>query len=216
MGPACGDCANGQFRDCFNEQCITGDGLERSVVSINRKVPGPDIHVCRGDKIVVDLVNNMVGSSSVMHWHGFHMRATPWMDGNIIFAFCMHQIILWKYFAGVPYLTQCPVNYASTFRYSYIATESGTLWYHSHSGFQKTNGHFGGIVVRDALSSSREFNVHEYNRDLKEHLIVIAEWMDDLAEMFAPGLPTRGLGITPTNILINGKGTKRDVSIFLH
>lgn len=81
MGPACGNCANGQSMDCFNGQCITADGLERGVLSINRKLAGPQIHVCRGDQIIVDMINNMAGLSTSLHWHGFHMRATPWMDG---------------------------------------------------------------------------------------------------------------------------------------
>ena len=81
MGPACGNCANGQTADCFNEQCITADGLERGVLSINRQITGPEIHACRGDQIVVDMINNMPGLATSLHWHGFHMRATPWMDG---------------------------------------------------------------------------------------------------------------------------------------
>lgn len=119
-------------------------------MSINRQIPGPQIHVCKNDLIVVDVVNMMSGAAASIHWHGFHHRATPWMD-------------------GVPYVTQCPIEYASTFRYEYIATQPGTQFYHSHSGHHKVNGHYGGIVVRKPLSEDPNANL--YDHDLPEHLI---------------------------------------------
>lgn len=45
-------------------------------------MPGPEIHVCKNDQIVVDVVNMMAGASTTLHWHGFHQRETPWMDGK--------------------------------------------------------------------------------------------------------------------------------------
>lgn len=50
-------------------------------MSINRQIPGPAIHVCRDDLVVVDVVNAMAGSAASIHWHGLHMRDTPHMDG---------------------------------------------------------------------------------------------------------------------------------------
>lgn len=186
---ACRECARGNLQDCVKAQCVTGDGTVRGVMSINRQVPGPPIHVCRNDLIVVDVTNMMGGTSSTIHWHGFHQRETPFMD-------------------GVPYITQCPIAFGTTFRYSFVATESGTQWYHSHTGHHKTNGHYGGLVVRDVLT--RETHRNLYNEDKPEHLIVAADWMEDLAEMFDPGLPTHPIGLRPTNVLINGRGVILD------
>lgn len=154
-------------------------------MSINRQLPGPTLHVCRNDLIVVDVTNMMGGTSSTIHWHGFHQRETPFMD-------------------GVPYITQCPISFGTTFRYSFIATESGTQWYHSHTGHHKTNGHYGGFIVRDI--KSRDVHNRLYDEDRPEHLIVASDWMQDLAEMYDPGLPTDPIGMRPTNVLINGRG----------
>lgn len=88
---------------------------------INRKIPGPPVHVCENDLIVVDLTNLMGGTSATLHWHGIHQRKTP-------------------YFDGVPYVTQCPIGFATTFRYEFRATQPGTQFYHSHSGHHKVNG----------------------------------------------------------------------------
>lgn len=71
----------GNISHCFNIQCVTGDGLERGVMSTNRQIPGPAIHVCHNDKLVIDVTNAMGGSATTLHWHGFLQKETPWMDG---------------------------------------------------------------------------------------------------------------------------------------
>ena len=42
----------------------------------------------------------MLHSGAAIHWHGFHMHNTPWMD-------------------GVGYITQCPISPMSSFMYRY-------------------------------------------------------------------------------------------------
>lgn len=131
-------------------------------MSINRQIPGPSIHVCKDDLIVVDVANEMGGTSAAIHWHGFHQRETPFMD-------------------GVPFVTQCPIDYSTTFRYAFRATEPGTQFYHSHSGHHKVNGHYGGIVVRQSFEN--EINRQTYDHDEKDHLIVVSDWMLTDGEM---------------------------------
>uniref|UniRef100_A0A336LRE1 CSON012189 protein n=1 Tax=Culicoides sonorensis TaxID=179676 RepID=A0A336LRE1_CULSO len=183
MGVACGDCIHGNFEDCFNLHCIPADGVERGVMSINRQIPGPFIHVCKDDLIVVDVVNAMAGTATSLHWHGLHMKDTPFMD-------------------GVPFVTQCPIDFSNAFRYAFWASEPGTQFYHSHSGHHKVNGHYGALIVRNETSP----HANLYDFDVKEHTIIISDWMHDDADMFMPGLPTRGPGIMPQSVLINGKG----------
>ncbi|KAG5677062.1 hypothetical protein PVAND_006846 [Polypedilum vanderplanki] len=191
MGPACGQCGkvNGSISDCFLPQCITADGLQRGVMSINRQIPGPPIHVCQNDQIVVDITNGMGGSAATIHWHGLHQRETPYMD-------------------GVPFVTQCPIDFATTFRYSFKATEPGTQFYHSHTGHHKVNGHYGGLVIRRPKSDDPNSNLYDY--DLKEHLIVASDWMNNLGEFFTPGLPANKENLRPTNFLVNGRGNVID------
>jgi FtsP/CotA-like multicopper oxidase with cupredoxin domain len=159
-------------------------------MSINRKIPGPTVHVCKNDMIVVDVTNEMGGTSASIHWHGFYMKKTPYYD-------------------GVPFITQCPIDFATTFRYAFHADNPGTQFYHSHSGHHKVNGHYGGIVVR--RPESEDPNRSYFDHDLKEHLIIASDWMDDYSEMFIPGLPDHPVGIQPTSLLINGKGTRHNV-----
>lgn len=188
MGPACRGCANGNRSDCFHHDCITADGVERGVMSINRKIPGPAINVCRGDLLVIDITNAMAGTAASIHWHGLHQRATPHMD-------------------GVPFVTQCPIDFGNTFRYAYFATEPGTQFYHSHSGHHKVNGHYGALVVREPRRDDPNESLYHY--DTPAHVILASDWMHYDGEMLMPGLPSAG-GILPVSLLINGRGTFED------
>ncbi|XP_001653728.2 laccase-5 [Aedes aegypti] len=185
MGSACKDCRWGNHTDCSHPQCITADGMERPVVSLNRQMPGPAVIVCRNDIIVIDLLNHMEGSSTTIHWHGMHQTQTPWMD-------------------GVPMVTQCPIPAGNTFRYVFNASEHGTQFYHSHAGHQKANGHFGLLVVRHPT----DLNMNLYDYDLSEHHIIIADWTLDMAEKFVPGLQSHTIQMD--SILINGRGRHFD------
>lgn len=185
MGPACKRCAAGTRSDCYHHSCLTADGIERGVMAINRRIPGPSIQVCKDDLIVVDMTNAMGGTATTIHWHGLHQRDTPHMD-------------------GVPFVTQCPIEFMSTFRYAFWATEPGTQFYHSHAGHHKVNGHYGAMIVRQP--EANDPNADLYDFDLPEHLILASDWMHVDGEMFMPGLPSGG-GILPLNLLINGRGT---------
>lgn len=68
-----------------------------------------------GDEVVVDVQNLLLGESTSIHWHGHHQRHTPYMD-------------------GVPLITQCPIQPATTFRYHFKAEHPGTHFWHSHTG----------------------------------------------------------------------------------
>lgn len=158
---ACGSSAS-NISDCYNNGCVAADGIERGIMSINRQIPGPQIHVCQNDLIVVDVINMMGGSAEAIHWHGFYQRETPYMD-------------------GVPFITQCPIDFSNQFRYAFRASEPGTFFYHSHAGHHKVNGIHGGIVVRRAPKA--EPNYSSYDKDLKEHLIVASDWMTEDGDM---------------------------------
>lgn len=166
------------------------DGVGRGFTSINFKLPGPRIQVCKDDVIVVDLHNNVEGSSTSIHWHGMRQLGTQFMD-------------------GVPYLTQCPIPYGESFRYSFRAIDEGTHFYHSHAGHQKADGVYGPLIVRGVDKNNP--NRHTYDHDLPEHTIFMADWMHANAADFEPGLVRRST--LSQSILINGHGRFRNVSL---
>ena len=54
--------------------CIPANGIGRSVLTINRKLPGPYIQVCKNDKIRVKLHNDLDSMETSIHWHGILQR----------------------------------------------------------------------------------------------------------------------------------------------
>lgn len=69
LSKACYNCPSNET-DCFRPHCIFVDGFRRSVLIVNRMMPGPMIDVCKGDTIVVDVENHLMGESTTIHWHG--------------------------------------------------------------------------------------------------------------------------------------------------
>lgn len=79
-------------------------------------------------------------------------------------------------------------------------------------GHHKTNGIYGALVVR--RPTANDPNKVLYDEDLPEHVIIISDTMQYVADMYDPGLRQDPRGITPDNIVINGRGMRRGVSSF--
>ncbi|XP_055852728.1 uncharacterized protein LOC129916659 [Episyrphus balteatus] len=171
MGPNCERCIR-ERRLCSRDNCIYADGINSAVVAVNKMLPGPPIEVCENDTVIADVFNQLT-EATTMHWHGIHMSETPDMD-------------------GAPFITQYPINPGESFRYKFTADRSGTIWYHSHSHWQRGLGAAGSMVIRQP----RIFDVHAdlYDYDLTEHTIMIQDivYNYDFDKL--------------SNILINGKG----------
>uniref|UniRef100_W8B7R7 L-ascorbate oxidase n=1 Tax=Ceratitis capitata TaxID=7213 RepID=W8B7R7_CERCA len=184
MSKACYGCPqNGT--DCARPHCVLGDGIERSVMVVNRMMPGPAVEVCEGDTIVADVHNHLLGDSTTIHWHGMHQRSTPYMD-------------------GVPHISQCPISPHSTFRYRFRAENPGTHFWHSHTGMQRGDGVFGAFIVRRPRAN--EAHAHLYDFDLSEHKIILQDWVHTPGvSIFASHHHSRGDN-KPVNLLVNGRG----------
>ncbi|XP_039951037.1 uncharacterized protein LOC120768422 [Bactrocera tryoni] len=184
MSKACYGCPqNGT--DCERPHCVLGDGIERSVMVVNRMMPGPSIEVCEGDMIVVDVHNHLLGDSTTIHWHGMHQRNFPYMD-------------------GVPHISQCPISPHSTFRYRFRAENSGTHFWHSHTGMQRGDGVFGALIVR--RPRAMEAHAHLYDFDLSEHKMILQDWVHTPGvSIFSSHHHSRGDN-KPVNLLVNGRG----------
>ncbi|MGE9808899.1 multicopper oxidase family protein [Janibacter sp. G1551] len=90
-------------------------------------VPGPTIRARAGDRLVVDLTNDLPAPTTV-HWHGIALRND--MD-------------------GVPGMTQAPIAPAGSFRYDFTVPDPGTYFFHPHVGVQLDRGLYGVLVVED-------------------------------------------------------------------
>ncbi|RPF22730.1 FtsP/CotA-like multicopper oxidase with cupredoxin domain [Myceligenerans xiligouense] len=91
------------------------------------QTPAPVIRQARGDRLELELVNDLPEESSI-HWHGLALRND--MD-------------------GVPHLTQDPVPAGGSFTYDFVTPHAGTYWFHPHSGTQLDRGLYGALIVED-------------------------------------------------------------------
>lgn len=141
--------------------------------------------VCKNDVIVVDVKNRMAGNDESIHWHGILQRNTPWMD-------------------GVAYVTQCPIRSDNTMRYAFEVSkyDTGTMYYHSHTGHHKVNGIFGALVVHDTRKNDP--NARTYECDHPANTILISDWFHTPAENLVPGL--QNTSQIPKTYLLNGRG----------
>ena len=102
-------------------------------MAYNGTVPGPEIRVTQGDKVRIEVTNEMRQSTGV-HFHGIHVPNS--MD-------------------GVPYVTQPPIKKGETFNYEFVASNPGSHMYHSHhnAAEQVTKGLMAPFIIEPADKS---------------------------------------------------------------
>jgi CopA family copper-resistance protein len=122
------------------------NGRTGHAVTINGTVPGPLLRLREGQNVRI-AVNNRLDEDTSIHWHGF------------ILPFQMD---------GVPGISFPGIQAGSTFVYEFPVRQSGTYWYHSHSGHQEQLGHYGPIVVDPAGADPVGYD--------REHVIVLSDW----------------------------------------
>ncbi|CAG9860191.1 unnamed protein product [Phyllotreta striolata] len=184
LAEACRNCPF-NVTDCFRPGCIPGDGNRRKIVTINKMLPGPSIEVCQNDTVVVDVINKLENEATTIHWHGQLQRAYPYMD-------------------GVPYVTQCPIEPYTSFRYTFKATQAGTHFWHSHMGMQRVDGAFGPLIVR--VPKEKDYHSDLYDFDLSSHTLIISDWETKIGEIVLLSHFYSQEETSPASLLVNGIG----------
>ena len=123
-------------------------------ITINGSMPGPLIRLKEGQRAKLH-VSNALDESTSIHWHG---------------------IILPENMDGVPGVSFPGIKAGESYHYEYDVQQSGTYWYHSHSGLQEQLGHFGPLVIDPADG--------DIGAD-REHVIILSDWtFEDPDEVF--------------------------------
>ena len=118
--------------------------------TVNGMLSGPTLRWKEGDTVTINVTNNLNEDTSI-HWHGIILPAS--MDGVPGFS----------NFNGI--------KPGETFTYKFPILQSGTYWYHSHSGFQEQEGVFGAIIIEPKIKDP-----YEYDR---EYVISLSDWSDE-------------------------------------
>lgn len=103
-------------------------GFSFSEDASTAQMPGPEIRVTEGDRVVVRFHNLLEGFLHTIHWHGVHVP----VDQD-----------------GVPHISQPPVAPGETWTYEFTAKPSGTFWYHCHVDTEHHTmmGMFGPLII---------------------------------------------------------------------
>jgi len=141
-----------QFDLNIGYQRVNFTGKERMATAVNGSVPAPVLRWREGDRITLRVTNHLAHDSSI-HWHG---------------------IILPTDMDGVPGLSFDGIKPGETYEYQFDVNQSGTYWYHSHSGFQEQTGMYGAIVI-----DPKEPDPVSYDRD---YVVVLSDWSDEAPE----------------------------------
>jgi len=126
-------------------QAMVIDGRRSDAIGVNGTVPAPLLRLREGQTVRLNVVNELDEDSSI-HWHG---------------------VLVPTEFDGVPGVSFPGIRPRSTFTYEFPVRQSGTYWYHSHSGFQEQLGHYGPIIIDPAGPDPVAFD--------REHVIVLAD-----------------------------------------
>jgi CopA family copper-resistance protein len=122
----------------IGRQTISVDGRLMPAIGINGSVPAPLLRLREGQTIRLQ-VENQLDEETSLHWHG---------------------LILPTQMDGVPGISFPGIKPGKRFTYEFPLLQSGTYWYHSHSGLQELMGLYGPIVIapagKDPVAADRE------------------------------------------------------------
>lgn len=146
----------------IGETLVNYTGKVRPAVTVNGSLPGPVLRWKEGTTVSLlarnDLPRGSIhGPDTSIHWHGIVLPAN--MD-------------------GVPGMSFNGIGRGESYLYRFKVNQSGTFWYHSHSGFQEQGGMYGALII-DPL----EPEPFDYDRD---YVVFLSDWTDmDPAKLFA-------------------------------
>lgn len=137
-----------EFNLIIAETMVNFTGKPRMATTINGSIPAPILRWREGDIVTLRVTNHLAVSTSI-HWHG---------------------IILPYQMDGVPGISFQGIAPGEKFTYRFKVQQSGTYWYHSHSGFQEQTGMYGAIIIDPIQGSNIKAD--------RDYVIQLSDWTD--------------------------------------
>lgn len=138
-----------EFDLTVEETPVNFTGRPRMATTINGSIPAPTLRWREGDTVTIRVTNRLPVDTSI-HWHG------------ILLPFEMD---------GVPGISFPGIRPGETFIYRFKVQQSGTYWYHSHSGFQEQVGMYGAIIIDPATGDT--------TRADRDYIVQLSDWTDE-------------------------------------
>jgi len=138
-----------EFSLVIGKTAVNLTGTPAMATTVNGQITGPTLHFNEGDTVTIKVYNDLDEDTSI-HWHGLILP--PAMD-------------------GVPGISFDGIKPKETFTYTITLVQSGTYWYHSHSGYQEQLGVYGAIVIHP-----KKKDPYDYDRD---YVVSLSDWSDE-------------------------------------
>ncbi len=148
----------GTYELSIGETTLDASGRDIPGLAINGSIPAPTLRFKEGEDLVIHVSNTLDETSSI-HWHGIILPTTE---------------------DGVPGLSYDGIAPGTTHTFRFPAQQSGTYWYHSHSGLQETVGLYGAIIIEP---EGRE--PFRYDR---EYVVMLSDWHESPPETILANL----------------------------
>lgn len=138
-----------EFRLTIARTPVNFTGKDRMATTVNGSIPGPILRWREGETVTLHIENRLDEETSI-HWHG------------IILPFDMD---------GAPGVSYHGIAAGETFSYRFKVKQSGTYWYHSHSGMQEQTGLYGAIIIDPAAKDAIEAD--------RDYVVQLSDWTDE-------------------------------------
>jgi FtsP/CotA-like multicopper oxidase with cupredoxin domain len=132
-------------------------GSTTPALVINGSLPGPVLRFTEGDLARITVVNALDDETTSIHWHG---------------------LLLPNAMDGVPFLTTPPIPPGEELLFEFPLRQSGTYWYHSHTGLQEQRGVYGAIVIEPRPGSPAAGRAADHAVD-RDEVVVLSDWTDE-------------------------------------
>ena len=103
----------GVYNLTVDKVMIDTGSFTKEGIGYNGASPGPILRFNEGENVTINVKNNLDDMTSI-HWHGLIL---PYQQD------------------GVPTISYDGIKPGETFTYNFPISQSGTYWFHSHSGF---------------------------------------------------------------------------------
>jgi len=138
-----------EFDLVIAESPVNFTGQPGMATTINGSLPAPTLRWREGDTVTIRVTNRLAEATSI-HWHG---------------------IVLPYQMDGVPGISFGGIAPGETFTYRFKVEQSGTYWYHSHSGTQELTGMYGAIIIDPADGDPVKAE--------RDHVVLLSDWTDE-------------------------------------
>ena len=149
----------------ISEKGLAPAGETVRALAINGGIPGPTLHFKEGDVARITVHNSLADEETSIHWHG---------------------VLVPNIEDGVPVITTPVIGPGQSRVFEFLLHQSGTYWYHSHTGHQEQRGVYGAIVIepREPVAAKPDHDqviilgdwTNEHPREVQRTLLRGSDW----------------------------------------